>query len=476
MAELNQNNNLEKQNDNNDLDINLKKIINIIWYRRNIIIGCYLIIILIAVLYSFLGPKKYTVNAEIFINKSASTNLAEVNPFQLTTSGLSSSSSKKSLASMISGGAVGIEDEMKILESPLVMDKVIIENNLRYTKGPRKGEFLTASDFLGKNLKVKNFKQTNFILVSYKSNDPELSYNIVNSVIKNYIDAYININSAKATTDRKFIKKFYEETRTKVLEKANEIKEFKIKSPDNLMENIYISNVYQGLSTKHDKRVKSELTKLPAIEIESKRMLLELEQETEVLAALKERYEWSVLVESMSKAASSIIVTRKPELLKKEEYSDPNLLINVLIALAVSFTLCCIAVIAMEAIDEKLTYNDIEDYFIVVNSNKVINIPDVEAEIIANNYKNISILTLCEKNKSDKFISKINSIKLDFNNELNVSITSLNSSLSDHINNLKTAQLVLLLVQCGITEKTLFRQLSSISLKLNQKTKFILLK
>ena len=182
---------IPQEENNEELTIDLKKIFFALWHRKNLIIAIFLICILAFASLTFVLSKKYTVTADLYINKTTSSNLIEFNPFALDEVGAAGGG----VAALMSGGNNALANEMELIKSPLVIDKVIKENNLVYGKkfgiipNKREGEYLSAAAFIGKgkNPSFENKKGTNVLTIEYKSKDPELAYNVVNSIINNYI-------------------------------------------------------------------------------------------------------------------------------------------------------------------------------------------------------------------------------------------------------------------------------------------------
>ena len=177
-----------------DLNINFEKIWAILWSRKWLLIKVFWSIVAFFVLLTFIMPKKYTVTADLYVNKSNSSNLTEFNPYVLDeTSG--------ALVSM--GTDKAMNNEIELMKSSLVLDKVIQENKIVYKKkwgiipNKREGEYIPAKSFYGKGktLKFENVTNTNVISISYKAKNPKFAYNIVSSVIKNYIELHKEINT-----------------------------------------------------------------------------------------------------------------------------------------------------------------------------------------------------------------------------------------------------------------------------------------
>lgn len=451
--------------ENDEIKIDFTKIFNIIWYRKKIIIVCYTIIILLAIAITSLMPKKYTSEAKLLINKSRDTNLAEINPFVLE-DGSKGSGLASSLLSNVSSG--GIDDDIQIIKSPLVFDKVIIENNLKYSKGPKKGQYISAKDALNKNVEIENKKGTNIINISYKTDDPKLSYNLVKSIIDNYKKFNEELNMSKATKDREFLEDYYLQTKAEFDKKAEKIKAFKLQKEENLLETPpAVTSIYQALLSKYDKRLSSEYKKYPESTIENKKIDLEVEQETEKLNKLKTRYEWSILVEQMAKNTNKIIILDPPRLLEPYENQEPKLLINLLLSLIASFTVASITVFSLEKLSPKVTFIDLtEESQIIKNLSKI---DFINLDLIANkqNLNEVNLLSLAENRYFEEF-------KDHFQNYFNVDVLKINkitnelNEFKDHISNIKNANAIILIVQVAYSEREQYDYLVKLAQGLNK--------
>ena len=189
-----------------DLNINLKKIFLIVWNKRLLLIKVFCAVLAFFVLLTFVLPKKYKVTADLYINKTNSTNMAEFNPFIMDEAG-------SSLVSM--GTDKSMNNELELMQSPLVIDKVIRENHIVIKKkwgiipNRKEGEFVSTKGFLKKNISFENKKNTNVITIEYKSKNNELAYNVVNSIINNYIDLHKQLLTEKSQSDIQILEQEY---------------------------------------------------------------------------------------------------------------------------------------------------------------------------------------------------------------------------------------------------------------------------
>ena len=180
-----------------DLDINLKKYWCAIWSRKILLIKVFCSILVFFILLTFVLPKKYKVSADLYINKTNSSNMTEFNPYVLDDAS----------GSMISMGTdKSMNNEIELMKSSLVLDKVIKDNNIVYKKkwgwipNKKEGEYLTAKAFYGKGkkLKLETVKGTSVISIEYTSKSPEFAYGVVSSLIDSYEDVHKEINTEKS--------------------------------------------------------------------------------------------------------------------------------------------------------------------------------------------------------------------------------------------------------------------------------------
>lgn len=136
-----------------ELTIDLKKIFFALWSRKFLIAKIFIAVFLFFVLMSFISAKKYTVDADLYINKTNNSNMSEINPYFISEVGTGGG-----MAALMSGGNGALTNELELMQSPLVIDKVIRENNLVYKKkfgiipNKKEGEYISTAAFLKKNI------------------------------------------------------------------------------------------------------------------------------------------------------------------------------------------------------------------------------------------------------------------------------------------------------------------------------------
>lgn len=66
-----------------ELTINLKKIFFSIYSKKNLIIKVFISVFLFFIMLTFILPKKYKVESDLYINKANNTNMMEINPYAI---------------------------------------------------------------------------------------------------------------------------------------------------------------------------------------------------------------------------------------------------------------------------------------------------------------------------------------------------------------------------------------------------------
>lgn len=372
---------MQNEIEDEELVLDLNKIFKILGYRKKLIATVFSVCFLFFVLLAFVLPKKYETNADIYVNKANTTNLMEFNPYVL-----SSISSYGGLSGMLAGNGMSnqLQNELEIMQSPLVMDNVIRENNLRYKKGAKKGEFISTKDFLKKNLSIENKKGSNIISIAYKSKNPLQSYNIVNSIISNYEKINEEINVKKAIKDKKLLAKTLQESNKTLNQKISAMKN-SATLPGTAMGGLGMLAALKG----HNKAVGGAMSSIQNQMVEGQKSQIGIEAEAEKLKLVKTKYEWSDIVEKMSKDTTNVIILKHPEIKRGFESSEPKLLVNIMLGAILGALLSVIAVIVVENIDKSIAYSTLGEK-IIYDVKK--NIDDLKLILLANANSNLSLL------------------------------------------------------------------------------------
>ncbi|MDD3012598.1 MAG: Wzz/FepE/Etk N-terminal domain-containing protein [Candidatus Gastranaerophilales bacterium] len=443
-------NNFEKD----DLLLNLSKIFRIVLYRYKLILFfVFLAIVMVIALFNIL-PKKYEVQAELLINKANSTNLADINPFVMADFG----SAGQGNFSSILGGSNSLVNEVEILKSPLVLEPVIRENSLIYKKGRKKNKLLSVNDFLERNTDIEDVKGSNVINISYSSDNPETAFKVVDSIIKNYRKIYENINSKKASSDRAILENTFQKAQKNVAEKANKLKEHKSRSESHIDSSVLGLN---GLLSLYDKRINKNLKTTSREQVESKSLEDELVQATEEQKTLKTKYEWSVLVENISKNATNVTIIKQPTILDYADFSEPNLPSVILLSIVISSFLAFSVIFAREKFSSKLSIIDMEDNW-RLNSKRNLKQHIKEAALdIALCSSKLCIISLTGSSAASRFIKDINVPNIEIFNKPDFSKECL-----DLINN---SESVIFVGEIGSTNKYEFNNLAAYCKNNNKK-------
>lgn len=430
-----------------ELTIDLKKIFCALWSRKILISKVFLIILLCFIILTFISPKKYKVDSDLYINKANNTNMMEINPYAIEELG----GAGGGMAALMSGGG-GLTNELELMQSPLVIDKVIRENNLVYKKkfgiipNKKEGEYISTAAFLKKNISFENKKGTNVITIEYKNKDPELAYNVVNSIINNYVELHKQLNSEKSKSDKKVIEAEYN--------KAKKALNSKLNSSSGLPEQALASSSGISAMSAFSKSAQQAMANLKGQVIQGQKSRAAITEEAEKVAALSSKLEWAKMVDEMSDS-SKVLVLKEPQKLRDFEYSSPKLLVNILLGIVFGFIASLFAVIFAENTDKKLTYSMLGDNIIY---NLEEDFSDLKLLLLANADKRMSIITFEDipNNILSKFenIRNINFVKADISNEF--------------VNNITASDKVILIVSVGKTNSKFYKQIKSMLGEMNK--------
>ena len=310
-----------------DLNINIEKLWRAIWSRKVLLIKVFCSVLAFFILLTFIMPKKYKVTADLYINKSNSSNLMEVNPYILD----------EAAGPVVNMGMdKAINNEIELMKSELVLDKVIRDNNIVYKKkfgiipNKKEGEYLTAEAFYGKGkkLKIENTKNTNVITIQYKAGKPELAYGVVSSLITHYIELHKELNAEKSKSDTKLLETEYKkikENLDKSISKASGL-------PAQSMTGIGNLSAMSAFS----RSASSAIGNIRSQYIAGEKSQIAVSEESQKLTQLATKLEWAKMVEQMSDS-SKVLVLKEPKQLRPFEKSSPKLLINIILSFIKEF-------------------------------------------------------------------------------------------------------------------------------------------
>lgn len=426
-----------------ELTIDLKKILLTIWNRKFLLAKVFISVLIFFIILTFILPKKYLVESDLYINKANNSNIAEINPYVL------SEMSGGGMATMLTGNNSQIANELELMQSPLVIDNVIRENNLVYKKifgifpNKKEGEFITTKAFLKKNISFENKKGTNVITITYKNKKPEVAYNVVASIITNYIALNKQINSEKSKSDKKIIQAEYDKIKSNLNKKIQNSEA--MPADGSGIGQVSIMSAFSSSASSAIGALKSQLKS-------SKKSQIEVSEEATKMAELSKKLEWATLVEQMSDT-SKVLVLKEPQKLRPFENSSPKLLINIILGIVFGFIASLVALIYAEMTDKKLSYSMLSDNALYDLKN---NIDELKLLLLANQDKRLALVTFGD-------LTYEIDIK-GFNN-----ITSLDADISNEfINGINRSDEVILFVEIGKTDSKLYKQTKELLSNINK--------
>ena len=381
-----------------DLKIDFKKIFLAVWSRKILIIKVFVCTLIFFISLTYILPKKWNVEADLYINKTNNTNMIDINPYYIEEGGM---------PAMMTGSSGSIMNEIELISSPLVMDKVIKENDLRFNKlfgiipTIKTGELMTTEKFL-KKVKIEPKKGTNVVSISFKSKDRDFSYNVVTSIITHYIELRKELMSEKSKSDKKVIEAEYNRTKADLTKKVN--------AASGLPTNTMTGTGNLAAMSAFSKSAQTAMSSLKGQYIAGEKTRVEISEEATKVASLSSKLEWARLVEEMSDS-SKVLVIKEPHHLKDWEFASPRLFINILLGIVFGTIFSLIALIYVEKTDKKLSYSILGDN-IIYDLDK--EFKQFSLEIISNSDNKTAFIFFEEMSKStfEKFKDFANVIPL----------------------------------------------------------------
>ena len=422
-----------------DLNINVEKIWKTIWSRRVLLIKVFCSVLAFFILLTFIMPKKYKVTADLYINKSNSSNLMEVNPYILD----------EAAGPVVNMGTdKAINNEIELIKSELVLDKVIRDNNIVYKKkwgiipNKKEGEYLTAEAFYkkGKKLKIENTKNTNVITIQYTAGKPELAYGVVSSLITNYIELHKDLNTEKSKSDTKLLEAEYKkikENLDKSISKASGL-------PAQSMTGIGNLSAMSAFS----RSASSAIGNIRSQYIAGEKSQIAVSEESQKLTQLAAKLEWAKMVEQMSDS-SKVLVLKEPKQLRPFEKSSPKLLINIILGCIFGGLASLITLIFVEQKSKKLTYSMLSNNTLFNATDKV---KKIENRCYGFNPQKVLILSFVQLPIA--FINRLQSIQ-------NVNIAYYNDT-REYIDRISAADKIVLISKIDVTDAESYKDVRDI--------------
>lgn len=416
-----------------ELDINFEKIWKTIWSRKFLLIKVFYSVLAFFILLTFIMPKKYTVTADLYINKANNSNMMEINPYILN-------EAEGPVVNM--GTDKAINNEIELMKSELVLDKVIRDNDIKYKKGKKKGEYLTAEAFYGKGkkLKIENTKNTNVITIKYKAGNPDLAYGVVSSLITNYIELHKELNTEKSKSDKKLLESEYKQVKEnldKSISKASGL-------PAQTMTGIGNLSAMSAFS----RSASSAMSNMKSQYIAGEKSQISVSEESQKLAQLAAKLEWAKMVEQMSDS-SKVLVLKEPKQLRPFEKSSPKLLSNIILGCIFGGLASLIALIYAEQKSDKITYSMLTNNTLFDAIDKI---KKLENKCYCFNPQKVLILSFVQLPIS--FISSLQNIP-------NVNIAYYNET-RDFIDKISAADKIVLISKIEVTDAESYKEVREI--------------
>lgn len=430
-----------------ELTIDFKKIAFGIWIRKFLILKVFTLILLFFIALTFISAKKYTVSSDLYINKANNSNMMEINPYAIEELGAGGG-----MSALMSGGG-GLTNELELIQSPLVIDKVIKENNLVYKKkwgiipNKKEGEYISTQAFLKKNISFENKKGTNVLSIEYKSKDPELAYNVVNSIITNYVALHKELNAEKSKSDKKVIETEYNKAKAALNSKVNTI--------NGLPEQAMVSTGNLTAMSAFSRSAQQAMSNIKGQIVAGEKSRIAVTEEAAKVAALSSKLEWAKMVEEMSDS-SKVLVLKEPQKLRDFEYSSPKLLINILLGIVFGAIAALFAVIIAENTDKKLSYSMLGENIIYNIEN---DFSDLKLLLLANQDKKIA--TVCFENIPSNIEEQLKAYR-------NLSIVKADIS-NEFVQSVKNSDEILSFVTIGKTNSKFYKQIKTMLTEMNKK-------
>jgi len=200
-------------------EIDLKELFLVIWKRKGIIIGLFLIFIVLGVIYSLTRPKIYEAKATIMITPSKIEFIK--NPMETSLSITPSKDGKMRTS-------ISISDHLVLLKSGSVVERIyeklkkagILEKV--FEKEPQINNILEM-------LEPEQIKGSSMIELKAKSSSATFCALLANVWGEVYLDTVRNLVSGEATASRSFLKEQLKESEKELENKKKELDDFDLK-------------------------------------------------------------------------------------------------------------------------------------------------------------------------------------------------------------------------------------------------------
>ena len=301
--------------------------------------------------------------------------------------------------------------------------------------------------FLKKNISFENKKGTNVVTIEYKNKDPEVAYNVVNSILNNYIDLHKQLNAEKSKSDKEIIEKEYNKAKAELNKKVNAV--------SGLPEQAIISTGNLSAMSAFSSSARQAMSNIKGQVIAGERSRAAVSEEAAKVAELSSKLQWAKMVDEMSDT-SKVLVLKEPKKLRDFEYSSPKLLINILLGIIFGAIAALFACTVAELTDKKVSYSMLGDELIYDAER---DFTDLKLILLANEGKNVALVFYNDipQNIKQELASFTNTVlvKADISNEF--------------VNSVKTSDAVIQFVSPFKTDSKLYRQIKLMLNEMNKK-------
>ena len=254
-------NDIQKEANIYDDEINLREYIQVIIKRRKLIVGIFLVAVIAAAIYSLLLPKVYRASASIMLMPS--TVRTAVSPSR----NLLDPETTKIGRYIESKLTISIPTHKSLLKSNAVLEMVI--NRL---KSENKWDGDSTHEGLSRKLEVEDTKETSILQLAVKDKEPGLARDIVNIWAVEYAKYSLGIITDEVKGSADFVESQFELVKRDLVRAEQAVKDFDVQERLSLMEielkenhsqlEAHYANVHKLDFTLQEK--KNQLTKVDA--------------------------------------------------------------------------------------------------------------------------------------------------------------------------------------------------------------------
>lgn len=176
------------------------------WLVMSLVIGS---VFGLSALVSFSQQPIYEANGKLMLKQNSTSSLTGLNEKIGELSGLTNTSNP-------------LDTEAEVIRSNPFVEKAIERFQLK----DKKGQKLTVEAFL-KNLKVKSVRGTDVMDLSYRSTSPKQAADIINFLMKSYLDTNVQMNRAEATAAKDFLSRQVPQIERRVVQAEADLRRFK---------------------------------------------------------------------------------------------------------------------------------------------------------------------------------------------------------------------------------------------------------